>query len=50
MEEKLRYHYQYHHNYPPTLTDEEMGGEEEPQKINILHLQFFFCVSVFSDN
>ena len=31
MEQKLRYHYQYHHNhpshhYPPTLTDEEVGG------------------------
>ena len=41
MEEKLRCHYQYHHNYlpptlaPPTLTDEDVGEEskeEEPQK------------------
>ena len=41
MKEKLRYHYQYHHNYLPpplasqTLTDEEVGEEsreEEPQK------------------
>ena len=35
MEEKLRYHCQYHHTYlppplqPPTLTEQEVGGETQ---------------------
>ena len=39
MEEKLRYHYQYHHNYllpplaPPILTDEEVGEESRDARV-----------------